>query len=71
MLKDFPENADVGALIQLAMDMTQTALLRVYEIVELEQRPLTESESRALDAMIDQFKVAEQDALQLKKRRAN
>ena len=71
VLKAFPKEADVGALVQMSMDMTQTALLRVYEIVELEKRPLTEEEHRALDAMLHLFGIAESDVMKLKKRMAN
>ena len=71
VLKAFPKDADVGALVQMSMDMSQTALLRVYEIVELEKRPLTEEEHRALDAMLALFGVAESDVMRLKKRMAN
>ena len=71
VLKTFPENADVGALVQLSMDMTQPALLRVYEIIELEKRPLTEDEHRALNAMLDLFQIAESDVQRLKRRMGN
>lgn len=71
VLKTFPEDADVGALVQLSMDMTQTTLLRFYEIIELERRPLTDDEHRALNAMLDLFQIAESDVKKLKKRMVN
>ena len=70
-LKYFPADADVGALIQLSMDMTQTALLRVYEIVEIEKRPLTEDEHRALNTMLTHFGLASDDVMKLTMRMAN
>ena len=70
-LKAFPKEVEVGALVQLSMDMTQTALLRVYEIIELEKRPLTDDEHRALNAMLDLFQIAESDVAKLRKRMAN
>ena len=70
-LKYFPKDADVGALVQLAMDMTQTALLRAYEIVEIEKRPLTEAECTALDSLLELCGIAGADVQKLKKRMAN
>ena len=71
VLKAFPDEADVGALVQISMDMTQTTLLRFYEIIELERRPLTEDEHRALNAMLDLFQIAESDVKKLKRRMGN
>ena len=71
VLKAFPKDADVSALVQISMDMTQTTLLRFYEIIELEQRPLTDDEYRALDAMLDVFQTAESDVQKLKRRMVN
>ena len=70
-LKAFPKEVEVGALVQLSMDMTQTTLLRFYEIIELERRPLTDDEHRALNAMLDLFQIAENDVQRLKKRIGN
>ena len=70
-LRDLPKDADVGALVQMTMKMTQAALLRVYEIVEIEKRPLTEDERRALDAMLALFGDAGEDVTKLKKRSAH
>ena len=50
LLKHFPKDVDVGDLVEITMTMTQTTLLRVYEIVELEKRSLTEAERTALGA---------------------
>ena len=71
VLKAFSDEADVGALVQISMDMTQTTLLRFYEIIELERRPLTDDEHRALNAMLDLFPIAESDVKKLKKRMVN
>lgn len=68
VLKAFPKEADVGALVQISMDMTQTTLLRFYEIIEIERRPLTDDEHHALDAMLDLFQIAESDVQRLKRR---
>ena len=67
-LKHFPKDVDVGELVDLVMTMTQSALLRVYEIVELEKRQLTEDERKSLDVMMDYFDIAKSDAGQLKKK---
>jgi len=68
VLKAFPKEADVGALVQISMDMTQKTLLRFYEIIEIERRPLTDDEHHALDAMLDLFQIAESDVQRLKRR---
>ncbi|MFM8606720.1 MAG: hypothetical protein ACKOBC_02005 [Hyphomicrobiales bacterium] len=71
VLKAFPDEADVGALVQISTDMTQTTLLRFFEIIELERRPLTDDEHRALNAMLDLFQIAESDVKKLKRRMGN
>lgn len=68
VLKAFPKEADVGALVQISMDMTQTTLLRFYEIIEIERRLLTDDEHHALNAMLDLFQIAESDVQRLKRR---
>ena len=70
-LKDFPKDVAVGDLVEITMTMTQTTLLRVYEIVELEGRPLTEAERTALDSLIELYGIAGDDVRKLKKRSAN
>ena len=70
-LKDLPKNVDVGELVELVMIMTQTALLRVYEVVELEKRPFTEDERNSLDVMMKFFDVAKRDTRGLKRKMLN
>jgi hypothetical protein len=67
-LNYFPQDADISELAHLAMAMTQSAVLRIYEIVELEKRPLKESEIIVLESMIDFFDCARNDMQELKKR---
>lgn len=71
MIKELPKIAEVGALVQMTMNITQTTLFRVYEIIEIERRPLTEEEQRSLDAMLELFSIAENDVQKLKKRMAH
>ena len=71
VLKAFPKDADVGALVQISMDMMQTTLLRFYEIIEIERRSLTDDEHQALNAMLDLFQIAESDVQRLKRRMGN
>jgi hypothetical protein len=71
LLKQFPKDVDVGDLVEITMTMTQTTLLRVYEIVELEKRPLTEAERTALDCLVALHRIADKDVRKLKKRMAN
>jgi len=70
-LKNFPKDVAVGDLVDITMTMTQTTLLRVYEIVELERRPLTEDERTALDSLLALHRLADVDVQKLKKRMAN
>lgn len=70
-LKDFPKDVAVGDLVDITMTMTQTTLLRVYEIVEFEKRPLTDEERTALDSLLALQRVADEDVQKLKKRMAN
>ena len=67
-LKYFPKDADIGELAYLAMAMTQSAVLRIYEIVELENRPLKDNEIAVLESMIDFFDGARNDVQKFKKR---
>jgi len=69
-LKYFPKDADIGELAYLAMAMTQSAVLRIYEIVELEKRPLKDTEILVLENMIDFFNNARNDVRKFKKRSA-
>ena len=66
-LKYFPKDADVGELAYLAMAMTQSAILRIYEIVELEKRPLKDTEIVVLESMINFFDSARNDVQKFKK----
>lgn len=70
-LKDFPKDVAIGELVEISMIMTQTTLWRVYEIVELEQRPLTDDEHTALDRLIAHYGIAGDDIQKLKRRMAN
>lgn len=71
MIKELLKIAEVGALVQMTMNIKQTTLFRVYEIIEIERRPLTEEEQRSLDAMLELFSIAENDVQKLKKRMAH
>ena len=70
-LKAFPKDVAVGDLVEMTMTMTQTTLLRAYEIVELEKRPLTDEERTALDSLVTLYSIAGEDVQKLKKRSAN
>jgi len=70
-LKDFPKDVAVGDLVEITMTMTQTTLLRVYEIVELEKRPLTDEEHGALDNLIAFYMMASDNAQKLKRTMLN
>lgn len=70
-LKDFPKDVAVGDLVEITMTMTQTTLLRVYEIVELEKRPLTDEERSALDNLIAFYMMASDNAQKLKRTMLN
>ena len=70
-LKDLPKNVDVCELVELVMIMTQTALLRVYEVVEFEKRPLTNDERSSLDELIKFFDIAKRDTRGLKRKMLN
>jgi len=68
LLKYLPKDADIGELVYLAMTMTQSAMLRIYEIVELEKRPLKDTEILVLENMIDFFDSARNDVQAFKQR---
>ena len=70
-LKQFPKDVEVGDLVEMTMTMTQTTLLRVYEIVELEKRSLTDEERTALDSLVALHRIADKDVRKLKKRMAH
>ena len=70
-LKNFPKDVAVSDLVEISMTMTQTTLWRVYEIVELEKRPLTDDERTALDCLIALYGIAGDDVRKLKERSAN
>jgi hypothetical protein len=70
LLKYLPKDADIGELAYLSMAMTQSAVLRIYEIVELEKRPLKDTEILVLENMIDFFNNARNDVRKFKKRSA-
>ena len=70
-LKYFPDDADVCILVNMVTTMTQSALLRIYEIIELEKRPLTEQERGSLKAMIEFLVTAKHDAERLNSKMLN
>lgn len=70
-LKNYPNNVEIGELVEITMTMMQTTLWRVYEIVECERRPLSDDDRIALESLVALYGITRDDVKKLKKRMAN